>query len=653
MDRRQAGVFLTVASIAAISIGISGQTTRTFLPDWTFKGSALTGMQQVGQATWRAENGEIIGTPAGPDGGWLLLPNGYQDVQVAASYRCAAECTAGIMVRSEKGAQGTKGVYTVISGNERSTAAVSVDTQGRIGAREPLTRNAGGQARFAPAPPPPAAAAAAGAGRAGGGGRGPAGRGGAGQPAFVSMFPPAPDPAYRPNDWNRVEIVVDVDVFRSNVNGRGSAVAIDGTTGAFGPVALHVAGSGEVRFKDIAIKDLARRITPAEQVGSRFRVQHFEDFYYGWSAAAGDFTHDGVLDVTIGNRYYVGPSFTESREVYGGQPYNPAKEYSPAMVNYAFDYTGDGWDDILVVESRTPVLYVNPKGESRRWTRYPVFTGAVISESIMFKDIDGDRKPDAIYGGTAGVQWVSVDAANPTGSWKTYTVSQPGVPQSIHGIGAGDINGDGKPDIIAPHGWWEQPADATQTPWPFHQAAFGRNGNAGGNIEVYDVNGDKLPDIVTSLAAHGFGLAWYEQKRDPAGKISFVEHVIMNDFASQNPGGVTFTELHALAVADIDSDGIPDIITGKRHWAHLESYTDPDPHGAPVLYWYRTVRNPKAPGGAEFVPELIHNRSGVGSMIQVADLNKDGAIDILSASDRGGHILWNTPRGGARRTVPR
>jgi hypothetical protein len=431
-------------------------------------------------------------------------------------------------------------------------------------------------------------------------------------------------------------------------------VAIDGSTGTFGPVALHVAGTGEVRFKDIAIKDLARRITPAEQVGSRFRAQHFEDFYYGWSAAAGDFTHDGVLDVTIGNRYYVGPSFTESREVYAGQPYNPAKEYSPAMVNYAFDYTGDGWDDILVVESRTPVLYVNPKGESRRWTRYPVFTGVVTSESIMFKDIDGDGKPDAVYGGTAGVQWVSVDASNPTGPWKTYTVSQPGVPSSIHGIGAGDINGDGKPDIIAPHGWWEQPAaDVTRTPWTFHQGAFGRNGNAGGNIEIYDVNGDKLADVVTALAAHGFGLAWYEQKRDGSGKISFEEHLIMNDYGAQNAGGVTFSELHALTIADIDSDGIPDIITGKRHWAHLESYSDPDPNGAPVLYWYRTVRNAKAPGGAEFVPELIHNRSGVGSMIQAVDLNKDGAIDILAASDRGGHILWNTPRGGTRRSPPR
>ena len=515
MSRKTTACILTAFTAVVLSVDLGGQAARTFAPDWTFKGSALTGTQQVGQATWRAENGEIIGTPTSPDGGWLLLDKGYQDVQFAALYRCAAACTAGVMVRSEKGADGTRGVYTLISGDERATAAVTVDAQGKVTNREPLARSAGSMARFAPPLPPPSAAPAAGAG--GGGGRGAAGgrgggRGAGGPSGFTSMFTPPPDSSFKATDWNRVEVLVDADVFRSNVNGRGSAVAIDGTTGNFGPIALYAGGTGEVRFKELSIKDLARRITPAELTASRFRAQHFEDFYLGWSAAAGDFNHDGVSDVTIGNRYYLGPGFTESRELYAAQPFNPAKDYSPAMVNYAFDYTGDGWDDVLVVESRTPVLYVNPKGESRRWTRYAVFTTPVTSESIMFKDIDGDGKPDVTYGAANSVQWVSVDPANPTGTWKTYTVSQPGVPSSIHGIGAGDINGDGKVDIIAPHGWWEQPAAGpTQTPWTFHQGAFGRNGNAGGNIEVYDVNGDKLPDVVTALAAHGFGLAWYDQ----------------------------------------------------------------------------------------------------------------------------------------------
>ena len=89
------------------------------------------------------------------------------------------------------------------------------------------------------------------------------------------------------------------------------------------------------------------------------------------------------------------------------------------------------------------------------------------------------------------------------------------------------------------------------------------------------------------------------------------------------------------------SDGLPDFITGKRFWSHLDTFIDPDPHGAPVLYVYRTVRNPKAPGGAEFVPELVHNRSGVGSHVTAVDLNKDGKPEIITSTKRGTFIFWN------------
>jgi hypothetical protein len=129
---------------------------------------------------------------------------------------------------------------------------------------------------------------------------------------------------------------------------------------------------------------------------------------------------------------------------------------------------------------------------------------------------------------------------------------------------------------------------------------------------VFDVNGDGLNDIVTSLEAHGWGVGWYEQKRDKNGAISFTEHIIMDDLTATNPGHVAFSQSHATAFADIDGDGIPDLTVGKRVFSHLESYSDPDAYGPDVLYWFRIVRNPKAPGGAEFKPELIHNCSGVG-----------------------------------------
>jgi hypothetical protein len=150
MFRRARVVIATTVIAEAISVPLGGQATGRFVPDWTFKGSALTGMQQIGQVTWRAENGEIIATPKTPEGGWLLLDRGYQDLQFALSFRCAGACSAGVMVRSEKTPDGIKGIYTTIAGGERGSAAISVDGQGRITHREPLTRAAGGQARFAP-----------------------------------------------------------------------------------------------------------------------------------------------------------------------------------------------------------------------------------------------------------------------------------------------------------------------------------------------------------------------------------------------------------------------------------------------------------------------------------------------------------------------
>ncbi len=141
------------------------------------------------------------------------------------------------------------------------------------------------------------------------------------------------------------------------------------------------------------------------------------------------------------------------------------------------------------------------------------------------------------------------------------------------------------------------------------------------------MNGDGLNDVVTSLEAHGFGLAWFEQKRAPDGSISFEQHTIMDDFVHPNEG-VVFAALHALALAD--GDGLKDIVAGKRWWAHFGGNpSDPDPFGPPVIYWFRLVRNGKR---VQYVAELINNHSGVGIDLAVADLNKDGLADVLTAT---------------------
>lgn len=236
------------------------------------------------------------------------------------------------------------------------------------------------------------------------------------------------------------------------------------------------------------------------------------------------------------------------------------------------------------------------------------------------------------------------DPANPTAAWKTRIISEQGLGLP-HGMGLGDINGDGRIDVVNSRGWWQQPTTGSgDMLWKFHATQFG---NGGAEMGVFDVNGDGRNDVVTTLAAHSWGLGWFEQRRDPQGSISFVRHDIMGNFGAKNAGDVAFSQLHGAAFGDLDGDGVTDVIVGKRVYSHLESHIDPDPYGPAVLYWYRTVRNAKAEGGAEFVPEMVHNRSGVGSAFIVSDLNGDRAPEIVTSGVKGTFVFWNQMRAPA------
>jgi hypothetical protein len=625
-----------------------------FVPDATFKGSSLSGWHVLGQADWSARNGEFIGrAKPGGSGGWLVLDKSYQDVGFFASFKCTGGCRTGVLLRAEKTPAGMKGVFMSLNDGDVATYRVTLDAQGQELSREKL-RPGGGQIRIAP----PASAETAAAGR---GGRGGTGRGGAGRGATPQGLPIVQPPAgLRPDDWNQIEIILDANIVRPFLNEGGSGNSggvAEEEFGRYGPIALYAGGAGEVRFKDVSYKDLGVKTLPKEQVSSHFNMQRIDDFYYAWSAAAADFNRDGAMDVAAGPYYYLGPDYTQRREIYLAQTVNPSTEYpNDCMGNFAYDFTGDGWPDVINMGAiGQPLhLYVNPRGEARRWDKFDVVP-QVAKEVSLLRDVDGDGKPEFVYGGGGYLRYAKPDPSSPTGPWIVHTISEQGPWGAGHGVGVGDINGDGRMDIIDTYGWFEQPpAGSGQELWTYHPEAFGRwTGHAspgGAEIAVYDANGDGLNDVVTSLQAHGFGLAWFEQKREKAGRISFVQHMIVDDFTSKNPGGVTVAELHGSTFADVDGDGIPDFIAGKRYWSHRDDYTDPDPYGAPVLYWFRTVRNPKAPGGAEFVPDLIHNRSGAGNQIQAVDLNGDGAVDIITSTDRGTFIFWGKPRAGAKRS---
>src|SRR5262249_26728270 len=156
------------------------------------------------------------------------------------------------------------------------------------------------------------------------------------------------------------------------------------------------------------------------------------------------------------------------------------KAQSNSMYSYVYDFNVDGWPDILVlgrVHMHPAHWYENPRGGSEHWPRHFVFE-RVRGESPPFCDSDGDGKPELAGPWDGG--WGRIAAAwdAPARAWSFRPLTEPGdYNQFYHGTGAGDVNGDGRTDLILNEGWWEQPPPGSQrATWVAHPFRFGERG---------------------------------------------------------------------------------------------------------------------------------------------------------------------------------
>jgi hypothetical protein len=366
-----------------------------------------------------------------------------------------------------------------------------------------------------------------------------------------------------------------------------------------------------------------------------FDRQQLTDVYYSEGIAAGDLNRDGHVDMIYGPYWFAGPKFDEKHEIYPAKP-QPKERYADHFFAWVYDFNGDGWNDVLTAGfPGTPAyVYENPKaeGHGKSWPKHQVLD-SVSNESPQFVNIVGDERPELVCTHEGFFGYATFDAAKPLEAWQFQAISEKIAPVPFgHGLGIGDVNGDGRQDILMKDGWFEQPAKlGGAIRWNLQRAKFTTTGGA--EMYAYDVDGDGDNDVITSLAAHDFGLAWHEQVRDGE-KITFKQHTIVGDDAANNRYGVLFSEPHSVNLADIDGDGLKDIISGKTYWSHHTQ--SPLWDAGAVVYWFRLVRGKD---GVDWVPYKADGDAGIGRQVIVHDINRDGLLDLASGGMKGANVL--------------
>ena len=383
----------------------------------------------------------------------------------------------------------------------------------------------------------------------------------------------------------------------------------------------------------------------------KFERKQLSNEFWSEGANFGDFNKDGQNDIVSGPYWWEGPTFARKHEyspptqTFKFKKDDGAEEqrkgydplgYSKNFFAFTHDLNKDGWTDILILgfPGEESSWYENPKGRAGHWQRHIVLD-VTDNESPTFGDITGDGNPEIICASKGAYGYASPDGNDPTRPWKWHAITpNNNYHKFTHGMGYGDINGDGRADLLEKDAWWEQPANLSGDPeWTKHPYQFTKE-HGGSQMYVYDVDGDGDNDVIAALAAHGYGLAWYEHVKEGS-QITFKQHLIMGKEPSENKYGVKFAQLHAVDLVDMDNDGIKDIITGKRWWAHGPK-GDAEPNAPAVSYWFKITR---AKGGPEFTPYLINDDSGVGTQVVAGNVNKDKLPDLVVGNKKGTFVL--------------
>jgi hypothetical protein len=385
---------------------------------------------------------------------------------------------------------------------------------------------------------------------------------------------------------------------------------------------------------------LAAQSTSAPPTPVQWRRIVVDPAFRSEGIAIGDVNGDGKRDLLVGDFWYEAPAWQR-------HAIRPAHDlgdghdgYSDCFACFADDVDRDGRVDEIVIgfPGQPARWYRNPGKDDGEWTMHLIADSAC-NESPRFVDLFGDGRRGLLMGSQpAGEMTYLLPGKDPAQAWEKHTIGgpkSPGTDAFSHGLGVGDIDGDGRADVFVDAGYWLQPADArTRTePWPFTAVALSA---PCAQMHVLDLDGDGIGDVISS-SAHARGVWWHRQTVGKDGVRAFATADICKEI----------TQTHSLCVADIDGDGSADLITGKRFWAHGPT-GDEEPGAAPRLVWIAIERG----AAPKFTVHEIDAASGIGTQFEVADVDGDGRPDVAVSNKKGVFLFVQTRASSAAPVKP-